>query len=322
MIDEIETYNRLIGDYRRKLREVRDAEKGGENRSWIEFLDKERDDIHNELRRLGVEIGKSSQDITLDILQSEKDLAQYKLPEFKILRTSKAMDKITWVSVIDGEGGSRQIFTSADEYPEKISAFIPFGEQESWHLFDSENYSSRQPDEKERRRRIAKVISLMKGRVRAVEIYSGETFHRGTTLFGVACSSNDVEPLLTVMRNHRSEISIDKKFFDAQRIDEDVRDMAKEDLENILQREPDEYESRSYLIERLGKHLVDNMGLAGNVREDIRRLVADAKERAVCMEEAIESDLAGEAAVQELDAAERQYPKETVMPKTASFKRR
>ncbi len=314
-------YVKLIDDYHRAWSEVRKAEKKGEESGYIKFLDIERNGIHNELRRVGELIGKDSQDITLDILESERNLSEYDLSEFKVFRTEHALSKISNIKITQSSGEVLKM-TLSDDLPENVKAFIPFGKQEFWHLFDYEDYAARHPEELERRRRMHRAIALMKGDAQAIEIHSRETFHRGVTLFGVACSPQRLETLLRTIKEHRTEISIDKKFFDPERVRGDMRQMLQEDLDYILNREPDEHETKTYLVKRLGESLLSNKNFLAEDRKEIEMIIDKARERAERIEEGIQSELDGERAVEGLDIAERLFPKESNKPIRESMRRR
>jgi len=166
-MDSQKEYDDLISQYQSKMQELRVAEKRRRDQNVILFLDKERNAIHNKLRKLGLSIGKSSQDIMLDILASEGDLSEYQLPEFKVLRTAYAMDKIDLIFVVDENGNEKDTVSSQAllyrDLPKHLESFIPFGEQENWHLFDCEGYTFHFPDEEERKNRMNRLIDMAGG---------------------------------------------------------------------------------------------------------------------------------------------------------------
>lgn len=308
-----EEYEGLIAQYRRKLFELRKAEKKGEASSILLFIDKERDDIHKKLRKIASEIGLSSQDITLDILVSEKDLSEHGLPEFKTVRTDMAMDVITRIMV---DGDKKISSPRSEKIPKNIAAFIPFGQQEAWHLFDYEEYISRQPDELERRRRVDRVVKLSEGYAHAVEIVSNHSYHNATILFGVGFPAEKLEKTLGLLYENRAEVSIDKEFFDKEQINRDFLSMIKEDLDFIIDRKPDDSETRTYLVDRLGYRLIEcsRLDLDSKTLDALKRLLEGARERAEIADERerigneVDSEMIG------WDKAEKNFPKEINLP--------
>jgi hypothetical protein len=313
-------YSLKIEDYKRKLQEVRRAEKVMEDPGFIKFLDKERDDIHQELRELAPLIGKGPQDIIVDILVSDRDLSTYNLPEFKIMRTAHALDKISTIKVFDTEV-SRQDLSDIEELPQEINTFIPFGEQDAWHLFDQEGYISRQPTELERRRRAARAVQLSAGKAKMVEVSSWKTFHNAVTLYGIACSAEDFEAVLSSMRNNRQEVSIDKRFFDQKQVRKDWEQILREDFEYILNRIPDQHESRTYLVRRLSDHL-KSQGLAPELSEIINIYTEQALQRAEKIEHEEVMETVGENEVKNIDRAETLYQREMERPTKEAMGRR
>jgi len=315
-----QTYYSLIDHYRSVWNEARKADRNRESGLVMNYLDRERDQIHDKIRQLAPQIGKTEADIALDILESERELSKYQLPEFKVLRTNRVLEKKAEISYKDLNGNKIYIFQK--ETPKEIAAFIPFGQQEFWHLFDEEGYTLRQPDEKERRRRIARLVELMKGQVFAVEIFSSETFHRATTLFGVACSPDLLEKLFTVMREHRQEISIERRFFNADIVRDDFKEMLQEDINYIMSRKPSQQETKVYLIDRLADFIKNDSKLPADILAEAQTTLLEARRCAVRQEHEEKMENEGEKSVRDLDEAEKKFPHETNLPKKESFRRR
>ena len=122
------------------------------------------------------------------------------------------------VLVVDSKNNKKVIdYRYIEDFNKDVTAFIPFYQVESWHLFDYQGYYFHYPDEQERKKRLNTLISLSGGLAKEVRISSSSSFHNGIEIFGVACSSEDLERLFAIMREHRSEVSIDKIFFDKEK---------------------------------------------------------------------------------------------------------
>ncbi|PIR76807.1 MAG: hypothetical protein COU32_00140 [Candidatus Magasanikbacteria bacterium CG10_big_fil_rev_8_21_14_0_10_42_10] len=325
-MDSQEEYDDLISQYQIKLQELRVAERRRRDQSIILFLDKERNAIHNKLRKLGLSIGKSSQDIMLDILASEGDLSEYQLPEFKVLRTARAMNKIDLIFVMDDKGGPKETITyqalSHYELPKHLESFIPFGEQENWHLFDNQGYTFHSPDEEERKTRMHRLIDMSSGSLQEVEIISYDSFHNATTLFGVACSADDLEKIFSIIREHRTEISISRDFFDNEKIKEDFLRILEKDLNYILERDLDEHETYGYLVKRLKEYVIHNVPMDAKMAEKVNDLFESYIEKAVYIDRKKEVDIETSAEMDLIDETERKYPKESQLPKRTSMNKR
>ena len=192
----------------------------------------------------------------MDILGSGDNLSEYDLSEFKVLRTSRVFDKMDTVLVVDSKNNKKVIdYRYIEDFNKDVTAFIPFYQVESWHLFDYQGYYFHYPDEQERKKRLNTLISLSGGLAKEVRISSSSSFHNGIEIFGVACSSEDLERLFAIMREHRSEVSIDKIFFDKEKMKEFFLDSLQKDIDYILEREMDEYESRVRLLNNLKDHI-------------------------------------------------------------------
>lgn len=316
MKNSLDEYQDLVGQYRERLSELRKAEKNGESNDLILFMDKERNEIHNKLRSIAPQIGKTSQDITLDILKSDDNLTEYGLPEFKTMRTSEAFQDPATLVRVDNKAWPK----SQDN--KEFEVFIPFGEQEAWRLFDSEDFIFRQPDETERRRRIQKLQDMSHGDVHLVEIRSDRTFHQATILYGAGFSVEKLNKILSLMHEHHAEISIDRKNFNGDQIREDFVATATKDLEYILQRKLDETETRLYLVNRLNDAWLADFKLDNKTEQKLRGLVMDAQERAEIADkrdEIAKETLQTEA---EWNKAESAFPKTSEIGIRESLKKR
>lgn len=301
-LDELE-YQQLLEKYKDLFDEVRKAEKERQDAGYRNAIDQERNEVHNELKKLGERIGKNPQDILLDLLEYEDNLKEFGLPECKVGKTREILTKITYIKV--GEA-----YIQAKEITKEIEAFIPFGSQEHWHLFDVDDYAQRAPDEREKRRRMEKIVEKMEGKVRVIEIHSRSSFHNGVTLFGVACRSEDMEEVFAFMRTHREEVSPAQEFMGKRQIEQDTEEMLREDIEFILTKELDPQETRPYLVERL-RDAIKRVYFPEETRKKMEEIFREAQHEAKRIQEREDSELAGERAVEEIDRAERAYPKES-----------
>lgn len=316
-MDYIDEYNGLIIQYRRKMQELRKAERKHEDFSIILFIDKERNAIHNQLRDLAPKLGKTSSDITIDILESDKDLSEYQIPEFKIVRTKNTFERIQWVCV--NEGGKQGSWNK--EMQDKIltTVFIPFGQQEFYHLFDEMGYPLRQAEELEYRRRLEKLIKILPVESFSVDIYSDKTFHQGTLLYGLAFHSEDFDRVLAIMREQRAEISIDKSYFKSEQLEEDALSMAIEDVEYIKKHGPGAQETLPWLLKKLEREWNHFFKFPGNSK----KVVNDFFDSEIYeSEKEYERQKVERESESEIGATGLDYPKEMAMPKTESMKRR
>lgn len=320
-MDLYEEYDGLIEKYRQKMQELRKAERKHEPDDVINFIDKEKNLIHKQLRAIAPKIRKTAEDISLDILSSERNLSEYQLPEFKVVRTNDAMPEITNIFQQDE---NREYIPFRKEEKERIfktTAFIPFGQQELWHLSDEEGYPMRQPTELECRRRIAKLTALMNNQITPVEIYSYQSFHTGTILFGVAFDPAILDQLLATMYEHRPEISIDKQFFNKKQIEDDMLQMIKEDIEHVLDMEPSLNERKEYILERLKSEWRRNLNFSTELIEKTNNIFEQAKKEGRELERTQAEEEKENRDMKIFDKVSQQYPKETSLPTKQSMRK-
>lgn len=327
-------YAILIHEYRKKFDELKKAERKHEDDKIIRFIDKERNEIHNQLRAVAVKIGKSPQDITLDILASENNLAEYQLPEFKIFRPNNiAFFNITSIKYKDDKGKKHKLQSLEDksEFGNFIenTGFISFGQQEWYHLFDEEGYPFRQPEELEYRRRIQKISELTGGKAFLTELHSQDTFHRATTMYGIGFDPKYIDQLLAILYQNRTEVSIDKKFLNIKQIEADVIKMLEEDIEYILAFKTNEYQTHSYLLETLQRHYrffyknyYAGKILSEKFLKEFDSIIEDKIKLVKKEEESNELDKMIENELEPFDESEKDFPKEAGLPKFEPTKRR
>jgi hypothetical protein len=303
-------YERELNNYKRKWKEIRDLQKKGRtSNKLIHHLDIERNKIHRELRRLAVQIEKTSQDVDLDILINEKSLAEYGLNEFYIENKStiNTSDPALF-SVLEYyvfEDNKRRIATKVEI--DEMEVIIPFGIEEGWHLFDHDLFTTRLPDNTERRRRAKKVSEGHIEGVKYCEIYDSETFHRGKNFFGIAFPQKMLHKVLLFMREHRNDISIEKDRFDENILISDFREIVKEDIEFILEYEPGEQESHEYLLERYRRTLQNHYLKGKKMEQYVDFLNKEVfKVLEIIKEEGIKREIDRELDIEE--QIEREYP--------------
>lgn len=318
IMDLIDEYKSLIIQYRRKMQELRKAERKHEDFSILHFIDKERNEIHNKLRELAPKLDKSASDITVDILESDKDLSEYQIPEFKIVRTTNTFDRISWICV--NENGKHGPWNREVENTIKsATVFIPFGQQEFYHLFDAMGSPMREADELERRRRLEKLVKILPVESFNVDIYSSETYHRGTLLYGLAFHPHDIDRVLAIMREHKAEISIDHSYFNAEQIEEDVISMAEEDVAYIKIEGPGEQETIPGLLKNLANAWNYSFKFPGNTKKivnDLFDLEIHEAEKEYDRQE-LEKEIEAR-----LGKVSDDFPRESSMPKIEPMKRR
>jgi hypothetical protein len=295
----------------------------------LDFLDKERNKIHNELRNLARLLGKGTHEITLDILEHEGNLLEYNLPEFQVINTNASFDEINHVEILNESNELKRISPKyknfrGNELPEDISVFIPFGQQEFWHLSDNFGFPVRQRNELELRRRINKIIKLAKDKgeenVKMIEIFNSETFHRGTLLYGIAFAPKSLGILLDVISDNRSEVSISGEYINKEQISKDAVKIIKEDIDKLLSEEPGEYESYEYLVERYKEMVLgsNSMNISEKESSEIEEVFKEAKEKAIYLDQKKELN----RELRKGDELADEYEDEMNLPQKESMRRR
>ncbi|MFH0857491.1 MAG: hypothetical protein V1848_01955 [Candidatus Magasanikbacteria bacterium] len=296
-MEDKELYQQKLGEYKKSWREIRTLERKGDvSLEYIHVLDQERDAIHKELRVIAPRIGKNEGDVDLDILANEENLREYGLPEFSIKRISdyNKSNSINFNSGISVEFTDKDGKKHLGSELSGVDVFIAFGVQPTWHLFDHQSFFQKFPDDLERRRR-AKTIADGFSDVLELEIYDQESFHRGMNFFGIAIPNDKFEKVLAFMRENRKEISIDERYFDRTRLDEDFEVIVRQDMEEILAYEPGKHEDHKYLVERYldtlplylsGKEAQAYLETADTIcKETLRRIETDEIDRELQKEE-------------------------------------
>ncbi len=85
-------YKNLMGDYQRLYREIiklerkHPLERRDEAVQWeILEIDKERNQIHQKLNRIAEQVGRTKEDVIVDMVRWQKSLKEFGLPEFSVL---------------------------------------------------------------------------------------------------------------------------------------------------------------------------------------------------------------------------------------------
>ena len=264
MEEDTKKYQELLQEYRRVWNKVKQLQRFQAEQFLIQEQDALRDQIHNELRKLAQNLGKSNQDVDIDILVNEKDLAEFELPEFKVMNLKNLcfeLDKPVVSRVIGANvlHPDQNEITKAEkeELFEDTSLFIPFGEEIAWHLFDHGEFLHREADNLERRRRAIALTVLTPAAV-MTEVRSFETFHRGINLFGVVFNKQDFNTIITTLRTNREAVSIAPEYFVAEDVERDFELILQDDLENIKVYHDPKYkeETLSYLLEQYRRNCI------------------------------------------------------------------
>ena len=238
MDENTQKYQALLGEYRRVWVKVKALERRFADPRIILEQDEQRNKIHFELKKLANLLGKTSQDVDIDILINEKSLAEYKLPEFKIINLKElyfeldnaAVSRVTGGNLLHSELNEQTKINK--EVLEDQFLFIPFGEEIAWHLFDHGDFLHREADNLEKRRRALALVAATPVGFQT-EIRSFETFHRGINLFGVAFDKGDLFKIITALRENREAVSIAPEYLDEAVIEQDFLVILQDDIENI-----------------------------------------------------------------------------------------
>jgi len=124
------------------------------------------------------------------------------------------------------------------------------------------------------------------------------------------------------MREHRLEVSISKDFFDKEKINENFFKMLEKDLNYILERELDNYETHKNLVIRLKEYIVWKIPMDSELAKKVNDFFEDYVEKAKYLDtkEKAEKEIAGEMEL--LDRSERDYPKESQLPIRESMRKK
>jgi hypothetical protein len=298
-------YNRIIGLYRQVWAKIRSLQKRQAEKEVRFAEDKRRDALHKQLRVLAAKIGKTSQDVDIDILISEKDLSEYQIPEFRLLRIESSglvnpeIIKLDGGNVLEPYRNKKTLIPKNELSATGLDLFIPFGEERSWHLFDQDVFFEREPDNLEKRRR---ALSVVGGNLGAsfVEVSSSESFHNKIKLFGIAFSSKDFDILINYLSTNRAEISIAKEFLNPEQVRKDFKEIIENNVDYIAAYDNGEFESNEYLLKRYlrvlnGWQIDDEFKLiaSGVLSEAISR--AEEKELRERVEKEVEKNLVKDA---------------------------
>lgn len=243
-------YKLKILEYKSMAREMKKAERLL-NFDEVAILDRERDQIHRDLKALADVLGKSHQDVDIDLLAEANDLREHDLPEFRLVRTAEALElpyiyKIEGENVIDPDQNASVLVKTEDELKD-LELFIPFGEDVYWHLFDEQMFRSVPLTGPERRRRALNAIDNIPAGLHFVEIHSQETFHNAIALFGIAFKKSDLDTVLNFMRINQELVTIDETKMDREQILKDYEAVIKKEIREI----------RNYFDELTGRFGID-----------------------------------------------------------------
>lgn len=263
--DFSQKYKYLLTKYKTTWRQIRWLEKNMADPWKLSEKEIERNQLHNELKKIAPHLGKSDQDVNIDILIGEGDLSEYKLPEFRMVSLEKICSEMVRPQVVRAEGDNvlhpklnAQVELTKEEISDEF-LFIPFGQEVSWHLFDNDYFFERDVDDLERRRR-ALMLKKLESDTLFVEITSFTTFHRGVNMFGVVFKKDQYIKIIDTLRLNREHLSVDARFIPPEIIDHDFEQIIEDDVNQIKSYcdSEDDVESIEYLLQRYQREFTDS----------------------------------------------------------------
>jgi hypothetical protein len=233
---EKELYIGLLGKYHEKFSELKKLEakkkriQGAPDEELdklILFVDRERDDIHKELRESGTRLGKNEMDIMTDILRQEGSLAEYGLPEFFFLDSEDMLSPAFNIDLGNrwhGEPGSLRAQKLGAEkngglggnYELDPSAVVvPFVIKPKW---SDSNYGGAYlgPEDSDIRTRRALELAKTAG----LEIFADrdyQYFHDSKiSIFGVVVPKNRIAEIAATIRDDPDKFRVGEDFYSEQ----------------------------------------------------------------------------------------------------------
>lgn len=313
----IEKYNNYLIRYRKLLQQVRNLDsRAGVNirlKNKLLVLDAKRDALHIEMKKFAASIGKTSEDVDLDILLGDNGLKEFKMPEFKISKIQSLLENIRKATIseleydTDNEDFSKKQKLEKDFYQDYL--FIPFIEEQSWHLYKEEPSFDIMPDGLEKRRRL-NYLKEKFPEIVVAEIFLPETFHRKTRIYGAIFHKKQFERLVHFLVENRSKVSIDKENFNKEILFEDWKKILKLKIKEILNCKLNEGESYSNLLKRF-KENINYLDLSDEYKNIAHKILDDE----------IEMERVNREVNQELKGY-GDYPEYENLPKRESFSRK
>lgn len=266
-------YKESLVEYRRLLTRIRGLRERAEANPamkerllpTIYELDDRRNALHDKIKKTALQEGKNEAEVNFDILLGDSSLHEYTLPEFTIAKVDDFFVKNegAYLEIISEPHDEKavafpdrkklQYVEQKGEFGQKNDdrrlkyAFIPFGQDSSWHLFDTGKHFSKLPDSLERARRALRVCKEVGAEIGNIMI--PETFHRGERWFGIFFPVSQYEKVIDFMQRNREEISIRSEFFDKNQIKEDWGNIIEEEMSRVISEESST-ESIPYLLNR------------------------------------------------------------------------
>lgn len=206
-----------------------------------------RDEIHKKLRTLAREIGKSASDVDIDLLTNQESLVEYQLPEFRLMKPWEVLEKPD-AYFVSGRVDTRLEYLDVTklqipELKEQTELFIPFCEELAHRFLQGEVFFQRPLDSFERGRKVEKAVDMLGGKARYVQFETQTTFHQWIRFFGVAFPKEQLDFVLNQLSSRYSEISIDRRTFSQEQLQEDSMKIIDEDINRLLAHEPEVYGS-------------------------------------------------------------------------------
>jgi hypothetical protein len=282
-----DNYQKLLDRYRRQISIVRQLSRRTEtnlnlaNRLFI--ADEKRNAIHQELKNAGILLGKTVGDVNIDILLLDDDLREYGLPEFKMIHlktlAETALKKMIVRKVDFANDGLMNLV--GEEIPDSDKLFIPFVNEESWHLYDYDQSFDKEPTALERRRRLKRLASDSKD-VTMAQVELPETFHRHQQLIGALMNVANYEKVLNKIFTKRKEMSIAPRFMNETQIAKDWEHIVRDKIKEIFAYDLSTNESYEYLLRRYQDYCKDqklNPEQLTTVNELIDQTIENYKEQ-------------------------------------------
>lgn len=230
-------YGQQMGTYQRITKKVRALERryppGARDRATnfeITELDKERHQNHLRLIEIAEKLGKSKEDVFVDIIRWENSLEEYGLPEFSILKDSDIVDTETFHSAIQFNIEPRAGKPASPAPLDKAFGDYEFGKETYdgiarrvlkedqillvFSINPVEDYGDEEikPDDfKEREKRAEALAGEIGGEY--FDNYQGGYHGTSAHIIGVVFPKKDLEKVAGIVRNNPNKFRLGKEFY-------------------------------------------------------------------------------------------------------------
>lgn len=234
-------YESALKRYRKFVSFVDEATRNNPGAAGNETLDRERRTLHEQIFQIALDIGKAGNEVFVDLLELQRNLQEYGLPEFRVISGAEGSPEYADIGddVNEGERYLGEIAGIADvplvSQTKKDQVCIAFVDRYETAVRDRDSIDmtstrgflvpmERRGDQ-ERLRRAARFAKYINMPLTNIGFFSHEYVH---STYALVVEVQDLDRVASALRDQREEFGIRAEDLDPKMVEQDWRDYQQE----------------------------------------------------------------------------------------------